>query len=154
MQQTAHYKRVRKFMEEAGQAMPEQPTVPGGKTRRLRAKLILEEALETIEALGIDLRLEASEDTGKLSAERFRFSESEEGPDLKEIADGCGDLSVVATGTLVACGIEDAPLLEEIDRANLRKFSSGHSLSEDGKVLKSGTFEEPDVQRVIENQMD
>lgn len=149
-------------MEKAGQPMPERPTVPDRDTRRLRARLILEEAFETIEALGIDLRLEEQEET-KLDVESFRFLESgagpsEEstdgaGPDLEGIADGCGDLSVVAIGTLVACGIADAPLLEEIDRANLRKLQSSPS-SEDGKVLKPSGFEEPDVRGVIESQMD
>ncbi|RME85522.1 MAG: hypothetical protein D6785_04320, partial [Planctomycetota bacterium] len=47
-----HQKRVEEFMRLAGQEIPEVPTLPDEKTRLLRSKLILEEALETIHALG------------------------------------------------------------------------------------------------------
>ena len=48
---TAHYDRVKAFMQKVGQDTPEGAAVPDEKTRILRAKLILEEALETVEAL-------------------------------------------------------------------------------------------------------
>ena len=54
---TQHYERVKTFMENAGQAVPSAVTEPPAITRTLRAKLILEEALETIQALGITVRL-------------------------------------------------------------------------------------------------
>lgn len=115
--------------------------------------LILEEALETVEALGIDLLVEITRTDNMLDMENFQFIESENGPDLKEIADGCADISVVTTGTLIACGIRDSPLLEEVDRSNLSKFGPGHSFSEAGKLIKPDDFEEPDIAGVLEDQV-
>lgn len=153
MQTTEHYDRVRKFMDEAGQSAPPQPTVPDLDTRRLRAMLILEEALETVEALGIDLLVEITRTDDMLDMDNFQFMESDDGPDLEEIADGCADISVVTTGTLIACGIRDAPLLEEVDRSNLSKFGPGHSFNEAGKLIKPDDFEEPDIAGVLEDQI-
>lgn len=148
---TDHYQRVQEFMEKAGQETPDEPTMPDADVRRLRAMLILEEALETIDALGIDLMVEITRGDEELDIDSFRFLESDDA-NLEEIADGCADISVVTIGTLISCGIVDAPLLEEVDRANLRKFGPGHSFNEAGKLIKPDDFEGPDVQGVIENQ--
>ena len=51
-----HCERVREFMERAGQDTPLEYTPLDEPTRILRAKLILEEALETIRELGIIYR--------------------------------------------------------------------------------------------------
>src|SRR5687767_7963031 len=99
-------------MKKAGQYPPPVPTIPDVETRRLRAKLILEEAFETIEALGF--RMEGT-------WENYKIVEQSP-PNLELIADGCADLSVVNIGTLIACGIDDVELLREVDEANLRKF--------------------------------
>ena len=152
-QTTEHYDRVQEFMTEANQDAPSQPVVPDLDTRQLRAMLILEEALETIDALGIDLAIEIKKNDDILNMENFQFMESDDGPDLEEIADGCADISVVTTGTLIACGIDDAPLLEEVDRANLDKFGPGHSFNEAGKLIKPDDFEDPDIAGVLQDQV-
>jgi len=54
---TAHYNRIKAFMQKVGQDTPEIATIPDEKTRILRAKLILEEALETVEALGVKVEI-------------------------------------------------------------------------------------------------
>ena len=54
---TAHYNRIKAFMQKVGQETPEIATIPDEKTRILRAKLILEEALETVEALGVKVEI-------------------------------------------------------------------------------------------------
>ncbi len=79
--------------------------------RRLRARLILEEALETIQGLGFHVPV-------------GEISEHEKGFDLVAVADGCADLSVVNTGTLIACGVPDESLLQLVDSNNIAKFSS------------------------------
>jgi len=55
-------------MQQAGQETPSKPTIPDEATRLLRARLILEEALETISALGVEMNL-ASSNTESLSLE-------------------------------------------------------------------------------------
>jgi hypothetical protein len=43
---------------------------------------------------------------------------------------------VVTIGTLSALGISDGALLKEVDLNNLDKFGDGHSLRDDGKLIK------------------
>lgn len=137
-------------MQKAGQATPVSPTIPDPETRLLRAKLILEEALETIEGLGV--RVEASTSSSEqimdLSDCGLSFSVKGE-PDLEAIVDGCADISVVTIGTLIAFGIDDEPVLEEVDRANLRKFEAGSYRREDGKWMKPPGWSPPDILGVI-----
>src|SRR5688500_10759988 len=53
---TQHYGNVKEFMIGAKQDCPESPCLPDPVTRKLRASLILEEAFETVEALGCFVR--------------------------------------------------------------------------------------------------
>lgn len=131
MNTTEHFNRVKEFMKKAGQVCPESPIVPPEGVRLLRAKLIYEEAMELIDALGFDVVFDLS-----AAAIQMRFGSKEQtemeavfiphskGPNLIEIADGCADVSVVTIGTLVACGIEDEELLQEVDENNLQKFDN------------------------------
>jgi predicted HAD superfamily Cof-like phosphohydrolase len=117
---TPHYSRVCHFMQKAGQETPGTVTVPDEETRKLRAALLFEECMETIRALGCSIHpsgttviLDGSDDFEALI---------DGSPNLVEIADGCADISVVTTGTLIACGIKDKALLEAIDASSLAKF--------------------------------
>ena len=51
MQRSEHQQRVDEFMRLAKQNLPAVPTEPSEEVRLLRAKLIFEEAVETIRAL-------------------------------------------------------------------------------------------------------
>lgn len=144
---TDHQKRVEQFMFFAKQDVPEKPTIPDSKTALLRASLILEEALETIEALGCEVLYER---TKNLKMSNLTIV-SVKDPDLVEIADGCADISVVTIGTLSACGIPDLKLLELIDQNNLEKFGEGHSIRSDGKLLKSPNYQPPKIKEFLEN---
>lgn len=157
MNRTDHQRRVDAFMHLAGQERPTIPIIPSEDIRRLRAKLILEEALETIAALGfavkytgVDWTSGAEQDclVGIDDVELQRGPE----PNLIEIADGCADISVVTIGTLSACGINDRPLLEEVDRSNLAKFGPGSYRREDGKWMKSSDWVPPDIKSVLAEQ--
>lgn len=112
---TEHQLRVEEFMRLAGQELPAKPTMPSLEVRRLRATLILEETIETINALGfyIDTDLTLEEPSW---------------PNLEQILDGCLDLSVVTIGTLSACGIKDKRPLELVDKNNLLKEWTGAEL--------------------------
>jgi predicted HAD superfamily Cof-like phosphohydrolase len=122
-------------MVKAGQEVPDEPVIPDGKTRVLRAKLILEEAFETVKALGVKVRFSPDQGGSMWSdhwcevddLSRMSFSATDDA-DLEGIADGCADVIVVTTGTLIACGIKDEELQEEVDENNLRKFK--HSCPE------------------------
>ena len=117
---TEHQQRVEELMAGAKQHVPDRPTVPDIKTLKLRARLILEEAVETIHAMGLGILV------GKEKTWLFKDVEFSKMPDqdpiLEDIADGCADVIVVTTGTLSACGIADDSLQHEVDINNLKKF--------------------------------
>ena len=142
---TAHYNRVKTFMQKVGQDTPEVATIPDEKTRILRAKLILEEALETVDALGVRVQIGGHE----LEEEGLVYSGGKE-VNMQEVADGCADISVVTIGTLIAFGIDDEPLLEEVDESNLRKFGEGSYRREDGKWMKPPGWTPPNIMAAID----
>jgi predicted HAD superfamily Cof-like phosphohydrolase len=150
-----HYNRVLEFMLRAKQDCPTQPTMPSADVRKLRAKLILEEALETIEALGFSVLY--TPQSKQVAIHRVNMATAtlvvDREPNLTEIVDGCADVSVVTIGTLIACGIKDVPVLECVDENNLAKFGPGHSIREDGKLIKPPGHRPPDIDRVIREQL-
>lgn len=124
-QTTGHWRNVREFMEKADQEIHGTPVLPSEETLVLRAQLILEEALETIHALGACVQVKVERQGWVDVDERLRGVRVEPSlfaPDLEAIADGCADLSVVNIGTLISCGIEDEELLRAVDQNNIRKF--------------------------------
>jgi len=141
---TEHYSRVRQLMRKIpGQDTPEELTMPSLDTRKLRAKLIIEEALETVEALGVNIYVDGDYEV-PLRIDQMEFEKGNE-PDIMGIADGCADISVVTIGTLIACGIPDVELLRMVDENNLAKFGWGGYLREDGKWVKPPDHKPPDI---------
>ena len=150
--QTAHQKRVEEFMRLAKQTVPEEPTLPDRQVRLLRARLIMEEALETIHSLGFNVAFDDFEIADKADFNDFiEFIENGE-EDLEGVADGVCDISVVSIGTLSACGLKDKPLLEAVDANNLAKFGPGHSWNEYGKLIKPPDHKPPDFEKLVGEQ--
>lgn len=139
---TAEQQQVREWMKQFGQETPEKPGIPSLETRKLRAKLILEEAFETIQALGFRPVFRDTYDneawTFCYKTDRLELHHEDDNVDLSLIADGCADLKVVTEGTLVACGLvskkhfkadsggcqidEYDPLFNEVMRSNFSKL--------------------------------
>jgi len=142
-----HQRRVEEFMKKAGQEVPVKVTIPNEDARKLRAVLIFEEAIETCEALGFCLRSTKHYDMLGYGDYHF-FPEFD--PNLEEIIDGCCDLKVVTTGTLSALGIPDEVFQEEVDEANLRKFTGDAHRREDGKWIKPSDWTAPNHQGILE----
>ena len=139
-----HQKRIIDFMRKAKQEIPNSPTLPEFVILRLRAKLIAEEAIELINALGFTLFCKGV----KVEFQNLKLHH-EFGPDILGIMDGCGDLSVVTIGTLASCGIPDIPVLELIDENNLAKFGPGHSIDPNGKLIKPPDHQPPDLDKLL-----
>jgi len=154
MTQTAHQQRIEQFMRKAKQEIPSSPIIPSYEVRILRSKLILEEAIETITALGCTASVTIAMGTsGLVDLDRVSINfHATHHPDLAEIADGCADISVVTIGTLSACGIKDKKVLEEVDHNNLAKFGPGHEIRSDGKLVKPPDHKPPDIIRVLKEQ--
>ena len=167
-----HQQRVEAFMRGAKQEVPLRPTVPSDAVLILRAKLIFEEALETINALGVQI-LVAGTNSGPVIHKGGEFQTAINFPDpgaencggvafhsfdvvaacsMVGVADGVGDIKVVSTGTLSAFGIADQILQEEVDYNNLLKFAEGHSFREDGKLIKPPGHAGPKVAEILRAQ--
>jgi predicted HAD superfamily Cof-like phosphohydrolase len=110
------------FMEAYKQECPDKPAIPSVAIRQLRARLIMEEAIETCKGLGMEPIL------FNAAGDRSDFTELEyqEGPaDLVEIADGLADLHYVAyCGTGAAIGVDMEPVFLEVHRSNMTKLWS------------------------------
>jgi predicted HAD superfamily Cof-like phosphohydrolase len=151
-----HYELVAQFMRMAKQEVPDAPFEPSPAVRLLRAKLILEEAMETCAALGVSITHqlveEGEEKDALLDFDALHFTADGEF-NLAEVVDGCCDIKVVTTGTLVAVGVKDQEAQQVVDFNNLLKFGVGHTLRADGKLVKPPGHLAPDIERVIKGQL-
>lgn len=148
MTKSEHQKKVEEFMRLAGQEVPDKPQVPSEEVRLLRARLIMEENLETIRGLGIIVR-DVCGNVIDISFLKF-YTHFE--PNLPEIIDGCCDLKVVTTGTLSACGIADEEPQRRVDENNLEKFGPGGHRDENGKWVKPPGHTPPNFDDLIGEQ--
>jgi predicted HAD superfamily Cof-like phosphohydrolase len=123
----------------------EAPTSPAPVEMRnaeLRAKLILEEALETAEALvGTHKAMFLARELELPRYKRYMA------PSLTEAIDGICDTIVVCYGTAEDIGIDLEPFFDEVMRANMAKI--GGPLREDGKRLKPPGWTPPDIEGVL-----
>ena len=75
------------------------------------------------------------------------------GRDLIAVSDALTDLLYVLLGTYVSHGLQDfaEALFDEVHRSNMSKLDeNGHPvLRDDGKVLKSPRFIEPDLENIL-----
>lgn len=126
---------VRAFHVAMDQPAPERLD-PGGVRAELRARLILEEALEVVEALGFSAIVSASHNVYLTRVRRDA--------DWPMVARELADLVYVALGTAVEAGFELGPFFHEVHRANMAKIA-GRRTREDGKILKPEGWEPPRV---------
>lgn len=145
-------------MIKAGQVVRTTPEIPTESERKLRAMLIMEECLETIQALGVDvdLRYHGVGAGGFIPLDKkmlvYKINERR-GCNLVQVADGCADISVVTYGTLISCGIADVELIEEVDRSNLDKFrGDAHRDPETGKWIKPSDWQPPRIRQILIDQ--
>lgn len=155
---SAHQQRVDQFHILAGQGLPAVPIEPSEEVRLLRAKLIFEEAMETISALGVTVYYDAGggEFVNVMEDTKFDISMN---MNFVEVIDGCCDLRVVTTGTLTALGVPDEPFQKLIDENNLAKFGPGGYRADGtpenpgpaGKWIKPPGHNSPDILGMLQS---
>lgn len=125
------------------QTIPTAPTTPSLEIRKLRARLMLEECLETISA-GLGLTVNIGQDfSGTVvmpDLQGLEFSPHHDGPNLIQLIDGLCDCYVVNDGTASAAGIAMRPCKRIVMSNNLTKFGPGHKFNEHGKLIKPPNF--------------
>lgn len=158
---TEHQQRIDAFMRLADQYLPSSPVVSRAVAsvgRELRARLIFEEAMETINDLGVVITFELPEgkefplnDPFAAREDRVFAHSYEVTPyfDLVGVVDGCADISVVSIGTLSAFGVSDSAILLAVDENNLAKFGPGHSYSAQGKLIKPPDHSPPPIREIL-----
>jgi len=145
---------VAEFHEVGGHYSQSTPKLPPKEVIVLRAKLIVEECFEALEALfpdcqGFCKRKEEVLDTLGLLA----VWESSTKPDIVAFADACGDIDYVVEGARQAFGIDGKPIADAIHAANMAKFPGGKVLKrEDGKVIKPEGWKPPDIEAELIKQ--
>jgi predicted HAD superfamily Cof-like phosphohydrolase len=136
------------FARLAGQPIPTHPVVPDEARIRLRLRL-LDEALEVLEAC-----LDDGGMTQSLADLRARFYHLVDNArvkvDLVALADGLADTVMVCEGFFAECGINSAPVHDEVWRSNASKFPA--VLDATGKVTKPPHYSPPDLAGVLERQ--
>lgn len=145
---------VRAFHSAAGHPNPLRYK-PEEVRRELRAALILEEALEVVEALGLDAAVMPSNTADMLphaakarfkiagDSHAFAIGEPRSEPNWAEVIDGLCDLLYVTFGTAVEMGVPLDTFFEAVHRANMAKL--GGPTREDGKSLKPEGWKPPDI---------
>lgn len=110
---------VANWMAKFGQETPQKPTIPSFEIRKLRVKLILEEAFETVRGLGFLVEMDKDDDDNLMPTV---FLDEDTGCVLSEVMDGVADSLVVQLGTAVAVGLDVKPFFDEVMRSNDSKL--------------------------------
>lgn len=133
---------VRDFHAATDSTIGDTPQI---RDAELRARLIAEEAAETIAALGFEVAtLIRDEKRGGIVLDIYKMGHA----DLIEVADGIADSIYVLLGTAVACGLDMDPIFDEVHRSNMSKLPL--TKRADGKVLKSENYTPPNLAPLVD----
>lgn len=120
------HKECKEWMAAFGQETPEKFTEPDVKTRFLRARLVSEEMLETLQGLGYELTISKTILSDPDHPDRPILSKQTSLEPVQydnlETLDGLGDSLFVIIGTLVAFGVDTQLVWNEILRSNWTKM--------------------------------
>jgi predicted HAD superfamily Cof-like phosphohydrolase len=159
---TEHTKLHRQLLEfhaAFGHPISSTPCVPPDEQVRLRGRLIIEEAIEALEAMfdtthPPDARVGPEAYRSVLEMHKVALlSLCAEAPvkvDLVKLADACGDEDYVVEGTRIAFGINGAPIADEIHRSNMAKL--GGKKDAHGKTHKPAGWTPPDIAGELHRQ--
>ena len=132
---------VREFHVATGNPAPKKLSLDDVRLE-LRAKLILEEAFETIEAMGFEVEVIRSQIGQHIRVTRIGD------PDWVEVIDGLCDLTYVTIGTAVEMGLELLPFFHAVHHSNMKKI--GGPVREDGKSLKPPGWKPPPIRFLLD----
>lgn len=91
-----------------------------------------------------------------LQEELDELKEAIEQDDLVEVADALADIQYLIFGTVLSYGLQGKfeDILREVHRSNMTKINKDGTVThrEDGKVVKSDTFEEPKIADILKKK--
>lgn len=139
----SHQKDVKTFMETMGQPVPSYPTLENYPLE-MRARLILEETLEFIEASGLKVSIDLFEGPG--------IKSTGNPPDWPEMIDAICDLLYVTYGAAVAMGVNVEPFWKAVHDSNMQKLAG--KTREDGKRMKPEGWQPPDIKGILKSEVE
>lgn len=149
---------VRAFHHAMGQEVRDVPSVPDEKVVRLRARLVIEEAVsEFLEAL-FDINDEQDKLEGGYSFLMTRIQAElqvliDNAPvrvNLVKVADALADADYVVAGSRLAFGINGPPIAALVHASNMAKANG--PVREDGKRGKPPGWQPPDIEGELRRQ--
>jgi predicted HAD superfamily Cof-like phosphohydrolase len=150
---TGHFLKVMEVARQAGgNPLPTAPKEPTPAEAVLCARLILEEALETVAALGVEVKVIPEHVIGTPITFEGLLFKSVAPADLVQTIDGCCDTRVVSTFTMVLCGVTDHVPQTLVDDNNLAKFEpgkGGYRDPETGKWIKPPGHPKPAIREAL-----
>lgn len=150
-------KRVLEFHRAFGQPAPEHfSPLRDAVLLQLRAKLILEEALEFCTAAGLAPVLRIDDHDEDILINKISLAEARVSPSDIDMIDALCDLSYVTYGTAVTMGLDLEQFECEVHRSNMSKLGPDGRpiLRNDGKVLKGPGFSLPDIGLLLEREIE
>ena len=146
-----HIDAVKKFKLGAGQSAPDTKTEPTDAEKITCVRLLIEEALEMAEALGVSVRQNYDGGTEVNRADDFYYICDNE-TNFVEVLDAAVDIMWVGvTGPLALCGMSDklVPALAAVDANNLLKLANGHKCPTTGKFIKPKDHPKVDLESIV-----
>lgn len=132
----------------AEQDVPSKPSIRA-YPRVLRARLVMEEAIEFVEASGLNFAVERAGQghvSGQGEAGRWGFTENGV-ENWAGMIDAIVDTIYVAIGAAVQMGVDLDPFFEAVHAANMTKRGGPTDLN--GKKLKPLGWRPPDIEGVL-----
>jgi predicted HAD superfamily Cof-like phosphohydrolase len=122
-------------------------SAPKMRRPRVRAALLIEEAIETAIALVGVQEAQTLVQAQLLDALQTNAREKRKSPDLIEAIDGVCDVLFIAYGTAEDLGVDIEPHFNEVARSNLAK--AGGKLNASGKLEKPAHWTPPEHLRIL-----
>lgn len=143
---------VHEFMTLFGQPVRYVPTadIPDGE-RLLRVRLVVEEALEFAQAMGVRVT-GIADNLHEHNAHTVQVELNGDPLDIVEAGDALADLTYVTEGSGWTLGIPLNDVFREVHRSNMAKadpVTGKPNVTDDGKVLKPEGWTPPDVASVL-----
>jgi predicted HAD superfamily Cof-like phosphohydrolase len=142
---------VAQMMRIYGQEVKPHPEMPDEPTRILRARLMVEEDLETVlKGLGVQIVIEHGDEMHVVQMSDLKFRINGPGS-LVELADGIADKLVTTYGTANAAGINAAACFAEVHDSNMTKTNTDGTVTRDsfGKVVKPAHYRPANMAKVL-----
>jgi len=137
-----------------GYTSNDKPTIPSADEVRRRCRLVIEEALEFVQAM-------VHKDSAAWWAMKYLkqrifyvVDKMELEVDIVEVADACADIDYVVEGSRLAFGIDGDDIADEVHKANMAKLGvDGKPLKDAaGKTIKPEGWTPPDIAGCLEKQ--